>query len=178
MLHCKKNPVGIDKVIDRIQKKIHAPLEKKWLKLDLYGRVYKNADGKGGVTLERYLHSGEYEPILYSEGNKIFFVQGNRPEINLGTVKNDLWAVCILNLEHIYKVTHRPDEEAHIDLVSELTKVLMLGQIQGVEYGMENLKRVVQDVFQFGNFKFSDMHPYHVFMVRMKVDYELTINEC
>lgn len=175
MVESRENPVGIDKVIDRIQSKIHDPLEAKWGRLDVYGRVYKKTDSDGRIELERYTKKGEYKKVLFSEGNKIFFVQGNNPTVNFGMAKNDLWAVCSLKLENDYE---REDEQAHIDLVNEIQKVLGSNSVTGLEYGMNNLKRVVEDPFEYGNFKFGDIHPYHVFMVKTSVDYEITINEC
>ncbi len=168
----KTNPVGIDKEIDRIQKRIYQPLVDLWRELDVYGRAYKKQT-EDGISLEVYKGNGEYEKILYSEGNKIFFVQGDKPSIKNSYAKNDLWLVCILNLDEISNISHRADEEAHVDLVS-----LLQNDLTGIEYGMNNLKRVVEDAFSFGNFKYSDIHPYHVFTIRMEVDYSLEKEQC
>ncbi len=175
MNHLKTNPVGIDVVINRIQSKIYNNLVSKWGSLDVYGRCYKKEDRKG-LELEVYTGVNEYAPVLYSEGNKVFFIQGDKPSNNNGTITNDLWVVAILNIEEIRELTHRGDEEAHADLIQELTNTD--SEINGLEYGMNNLKRVVEDSFSFGNFKFSDIHPYHVFMVKLSVEYNLYKNNC
>lgn len=175
MVELKSNPVGIDEVIDRIQKKIHDPLNLKWGSLDVFGRVYKKLDEKGNISLERYVSDNEYKKVLFSEGNKIFFIQGNNPTINLGQATNDLWVVSVVKIN---STSERDDEKYHIELVNELIKVLGLKSVSGIEYGMGNLKRVVLEPFEEGNFNFSDIHPYHVFMVKTNVNYQLTINEC
>lgn len=175
MNYRKTDPVGIDKVIDRIQSKIYDPLLSKWGSLDIYGRVYKKTDKNGSISLERYVGDGEYEKVLFSEGNKIFFVQGNSPKINFRQGQNDLWAVCIIELS---ESTKRNDEEAHLDLTTEIGKVLGMESLEGLEYGMTNLKKVVEEPFQNSHFKYTDIHPYHVFMLKTNVTYLIINNEC
>ncbi len=177
MNYLKTAPVGIDAKIDTIQKRIYAPLLAKWGNLDVYGRVYKKTS-EDGVSLERYEGNGEYGKVLFSEGNKIFFVQGNKPEIKFGNVQNDVWIVCIVDLESVAGIGHRADEEVHMDLMTNLNNTVMQKDIIGIEYGMDNLKRVVEDAFEFGNFKYSDNHPYHVFTVKINVEYSLIENNC
>lgn len=178
MNHLKTDPVGIDVPIDLIQRRTYQYLLERWGKLDMYGRVYKKTDRDGNIGLERYKGSGEYEKVLFSEGNKVFFVQGDSPENNMGVFTNSVWAVAILNLDDIYADKGRADEEAHNDLVTELSKVVSMDAIKGLEYGMPNLKRVVDDAFEVGTFRFSDIHPYHVFMVRMELEYYLNEYNC
>lgn len=175
MNYLKSNPVGIDVNINRIQSKIHDPLLSKWEDISIYGRVYKKPDNNGKISLQRYTVNGEYKPVSFSEGNKIFFVQGTRPEIYYGQAKNDLWAVCTLKLDNL---NEREDEKVHIELVSELQKAVGPEAISGLEYGMNNFRRLIEDPLEFGNFKYGDIHPYHLFMVKMEIDYQLTINEC
>ena len=177
MNHRKQDPVGIDGPIDTIQRIVYGPLSKLWGEIEMYGRVYKKAE-KDGISLERYIGDGEYEKVLFNEGNKVFFVQGKKPEMEDARFSNDLYIVSIVDIERISGTQHRADEEVHLDMVSELSKVIEPDNILGLEYGMDNLKRVVEDVFEFGNFKYSDIQPYHVFMVRCKVSYSLIKNEC
>lgn len=173
MNHLKTNPVGIDKVIDRIQKLVHDPLLASWGSLDVYGRVYK-VKKEDEITLRRYIGNNEYEPILFSEGNKIFFVQGDNPETNLGEMTNDLWMICIVKVD---STDERNDEEIHEEVLTLLSGTY-LKNITGVEYGMSNLRRVVEDSSTFASFRYSDIHPYHVFMVQMSVNYSLIKDNC
>jgi predicted DNA-binding ArsR family transcriptional regulator len=177
MNYLKTSPVGIDFFIDNIQKRIYTTLLEKWGSLDIYGRVYTKTHEEG-VSLERYKGDGEYEKVLFSEGNKIFFVQGQKPEINYQTITDDLWGVCVVDIESIINVNHRADEEVHRDLMTALSNAVPGRNIIGLEYGMDNLKRVVEDPFEFGNFKYSDNHPYHVFMVKLNAEYSLIENNC
>ena len=129
--------------------------------------------------MEAYLGKGEYEKVLFSEGNKIFFVQGLQPDISSGVSTNDLWVVCILNLDDVKSgINHRADEEVHQDLMTELSNVVMLDNIKSIEYDMDNLKRVVEEAFDFDSFNYTDIHPYHVFMVKLEVNYALIKNNC
>lgn len=176
MIYSKENPVGIDRVIDLIQKRLYDPISSIWGSLDVYGRVYK-VYNDGDVSLERYVGDNEYEKVLFSEGNKIFFVQGDKPDYNHGFMLNDLYIVCIVNIDNIFRVNHRADEEVHFHVLNELSKTSVLEEIEGLEYGMDNLKNLVEDNFSSGNFKYSDVHPFHVFTVKTKVNYEI-INNC
>ena len=171
-IHLKTNPVGIDKVIDRIQKLVHDPIVADWGETDVYGRVYK-VQKKDKVELQRYVGNNEYKPMLTSEGNKVFFIQGDSPDVNLGNANNDLWMVSIMKID---STTEREDEEAHEVVLTTLSSHFLKNVI-GIEYGMENLRRVVEDSFS-GNFKYSDIHPYHVFMVKMNVQYNLIKDNC
>lgn len=175
MVEKKDNPVGIDTVIDNIQRRIYEPLKQKWGDIDIYGRVYKKKEHDGTMSLERYTGNGEYKKVLFSEGNKIFFVQGNNPKLSYGTASNDLWIVCSLKLGMGFD---RNDEESHIDLTTELYKFMNRDSIKELQYGTTNLKNIVEEPFEFGSFEFGDVHPYHVFMLKTNVSYEIIENQC
>lgn len=178
MNYLKTAPVGIDVNIDRIQKAIYTPLLSKWTSLDIYGRVYKKTDNEGNISLERYVGNNEYKKVLFSEGNKVFFVQGDNPRMRLGMTVNDLWVVSILNIEKIKGIDHRADEEVHLDLVHELTKVVGQEAIIELGYNVKNLKKLIEGTTSFGGFDVSDIHPYHVFTVKIESEYYLVNNEC
>lgn len=176
MVYLKENPVGIDYIIDKIQKSIHDNLQSDWGQIDVYGRVHKITDSDGTIRLRRYIGQNEYEPILFSEGNKIFFVQGNSPKIEMGVAENDLYVISILKLEDgKFQID---DEIVHQKMVTELVNVFEIEDVSGLKYGMANIKRIVEDPFEKGNFKFSDIYPYHVFAVECKVKYVLQDNKC
>lgn len=181
MNYLKTSPVGIDYQIDRIQRRIYDLLVEKWGSLDIYGRVYSNVrvaeDGGEEFILERYVGRGEYEPVLFSEGNKLFFIQGSSPSISFGSATNDLWIVAIVDVES-QSVDHRADEEVHVDLITALSSVVPSRDIVEVQYGIENLRALANEAFDDSNFRFSDIHPNHVFMVRMDVTYNLIENNC
>ncbi|EAR14677.1 hypothetical protein [Robiginitalea biformata] len=177
MNYRRTNPTGIDLVVDQIQRNIYDPLTASWGVIDLYDRVYRNQD-HDGFSLQRYIGEGEYEDLMFSEGNKLFFVQGQSPKVVLGEAENSLWVVAALNLDQVKARTHRSDEEVHLDLVSEISKVVNLEDIEGIEYGLDNLKKIVVGGSVFANFKAGDIHPYHVFAVRLKVRYGVINNEC
>lgn len=172
--YLRTDPVGIDRVIDFIQKKIYANLVEKWGTLDIYDRVVKKVREQE-ISLERYVGNGEYEKVLFAEGNKVFFYQGDLPDISNGFANNDLFVIGILNLQSIYgNKGHIPDEEVHLDLVTELQQCSYVEEVSQARYGMDSLRNLVSDPFQVGNFKFSDIYPYHVFIIRTRVNYEIT----
>ncbi|QQO97045.1 hypothetical protein Nekkels1_43 [Cellulophaga phage Nekkels_1] len=173
----KDNPVGIDSKINQVQKSIYPILVSKWGEFDLYGRVYKIVKGNK-TSLEIYVGNGEYKKILFSEGNKMFFIQGDKPTFKDGFFNNSIWIISILNIEKIKNIIHRADEEVHNDLITSLSSVFSFNDIIGLEYGMNNIKRIVEDVYDYGTFKASDIHPYHVFSVELNVQYSLIDKNC
>ena len=182
MNYLKASPVGIDFVIDEIQQRIYQPLVDRWGDLDVYGRVYSNVkvapNGDEEFILERYSGNGDYEPVLFSDENKLFFIQGNNPSISFGKANNDLWVVCIVDLDSIKNTVHRADEEVHVDLLSVLSTTVPSRDIVEVQYGIENLRSLANEAFDDSNFRFSDIHPNHVFMIRLDVSYTLIENNC
>lgn len=177
MLHLKDSPVGIDKEVDKIQKKIYQPLVDKWGSLDIYGICSKIYEGNE-LTLKVYDSKFEYTPVLFSEGNKIFFIQGKRVDTSFDMNTCNLWVVCVLNIQEIYNTNYRETERARIDLCNELYKVLDDESIKGVEYELSSLKSLVEDSLTIGNFKYTDIHPYHLFMVKTSIEYEANTLEC
>lgn len=177
MIVTKPDPVGIDSVIDRIQKTIHSGLLSKWKSISIYGMA-EQVLRKKNTTLEVFEGKKGYHPITYSEGNKIFFVEGRKPILNSGQASNDLWLVCVLDINKIYDTGFRETERVHLDLMTELYKAVDLRNVIGLEYGMVNLKNIIEGVSNFGTFNYSDIHPYHIFMVKMNVKYATVINKC
>lgn len=169
MIHSKDNLVGIDKVIDKIQKLLYDPLSAKGM-LNIYGRADRFLkDNK--THLKVYTQNGEYIDVMYSEGNKVFFIEGSSPTKNQGRTENDLWVVCIFNVDSSGK---RQDEELHQEVETLLNRKYM-DELTGSAYGMDELRKVSENSI-YGNFKYGDIHPYHVFMVRMRVKYYLIQN--
>jgi hypothetical protein len=172
MIESKSNPIGIDAEIDRIQKHVHDPLVEAFGETVVYGRVYKVVK-KDRVELQIYTGNYDYRSVLSKEGNKVFFIQGDSPDLSRGQATNDLWMVCILKID---SKEQRNDEEAHVEVMTALS-TNFLSKVSGMEYGMENLRRVTEDSLT-SNFKYSDIHPYHVFMVKMNVEYSLIKDNC
>ncbi len=173
MNHLKANPVGIDKVIDRIQKLVHDPLLASWGSIDVYGRVYRIKEN-GKTQFKLFSGNGEYQSLMFSEGNKIFFVSGDNSNAVSGRENNDLYMVCNVKLDGVLE---RNDEEYHNEVVS-LISSKFLKEYKGCRYGINELKKLLENDI-YGNFKFGDIHPYHVFIVKFNVNYYLTnSNEC
>lgn len=168
----RKKPVGIDVPITRIQNSIWPDLSISWGNVDVYGRAYLKRTKKN-TSVEAYYKDGEYRPLMHSEGNKIFFLQSEE-STSLGgnRFRCDVWAVAILNLDKAKSgFEQRADEAAKEDLLSSLRRAVGGKRITSILTGTENLKRVSKDLFKYGSFNLTDIHPYHTFMVRMSIDY-------
>lgn len=175
MNYLHPQPDGIDVIINKIQSKTYENILAEWGQLDMFGRVHKKNNADEDLSLVRYKGSGEYEKVLFSEGNKIFFIQGNEPDIKLGVATNKLYVVAIVKLQGLDSIN---DEKEHIMLTSELTSVLGINAVTGLKYEMENVKRITGGSFQENNFKYSNIHPYHVFIVECEVNYSIGKNNC
>ena len=96
-----------------------------------------------------------------------------------GTVSNSLWVFAVVNLAIVKPdITHRADEEVHSDLLNALYDEIRIEEVAGLEYGVDNIKRTVEDTFSMDNFKFTDIHPYHVFAIKLSVKYYLENINC
>lgn len=164
---------GIDAVIDKIQTRLYTELDVLWNgRINAYPRVYANPSGQE-LVLELYKGENQYEPILFSEENKFFFIQGNTPTFGLNNLMaNDLYVVFLVNLSEILSGDERNDEKAHQDVISAMQNIILVDQINSMEFGVQPLSRLVDATFD-GAFAYSDMQPYHVFYVRLQVQYEI-----
>lgn len=165
MIIAKNKPKGIDKYLKGLQEILDGSLEDLWKDLKVYGRVYRKYH-EDGYTLEHYKGKGEYESLMVSEGNKIFFLPENK-ETNIGGrfYETVVHIVCLLDLEKSYPATEqRADEEAHIDFLSVLGTGIKSSNIKDVTTGIDEIRRTLRDVFK-GAIKVGDIHPYHIFMV-------------
>ena len=164
---------GIDAVIDKIQTRLYDQLDSLWSgRINGYPRVYVNPAGQE-LVVELYKGENQYEPILFAEENKFFFIQGNAPTFGLNNLMaNQVSVVFLVNLAEILTGDERNDEKAHQDVISALQDILIIDSITGMEYGVQALSRLISSTFD-GDFNYTDMQPYHVFFVRLQVQYEI-----
>jgi len=161
MNNLRPNPVGIDKPIDRVQKRLYKHLSGLGL-INGYARVYENnKDGKN--VLEVYNGKNEYLNVFGQEDSKFFFVAEKRKTYSdAPNVRVDI--VFMLNLNDFYPNEEllRKDEE----IKEEVMKVLYrkpfkpTTEISGTDF----LNTMLQGYIEGRNIK--DMHPYHVFAVQ------------
>jgi len=170
----KINPVGLDSVISKIQAVIS---QLQWGSLiTIYPRCYR-AERDGKTTIEHYFGNGEYERVIYAEGNKAFFEQvENISKENNNTFSTVLDVFFVLNLNDIYpNISHRADNEVHNDVLSVFPNVNTKSGIVEVD----SLITDIQDVYNGLEYRQNDdIQPFHCFKVRLDIKFKLTQINC
>lgn len=181
MLITKTNPKGIDLVLQQYQTVLHSYLLKKWGlegtpdQYESYGRAYRNRKANGYVA-EIYTQTNEYKEVHHDDrlAALSFFgvsetAQDERTEVHL---------VFFVNLEKIKPLlTHRGDEEAHIDLIQFALKGYQGFEFVSLEQWSENVLREYPGTLS--NLQVNagedanriDMHPYHCFRINLSLQY-------
>lgn len=165
MIYTKSNPVGIDKVISKLQPK----LDEAFNDLHIYGRVEKVKSDDKYVLSE--IRGDEYpEDILDGEKSRIFFYLSESVEGDTHvTAKVDI--ICMVNLDTLYNSNERRDEEFRIK-IAQILKRSRFKQ-KGIKLGMSYIESLVSRFYEKANIKFENMHPYHAVTFQTEVYYEL-----
>lgn len=172
MNNLKTNPIGLDAVIDDIQKKMYS-LKDTWnIDLEGYHRCYiLNKDG--GQTLEAYLENDEYSKSLtFAEDNKFFFVCPNDIEyVYPRYYKTNIELYFIVNVTECKpNLLHRADEEVRndvINLIEKVSSVKVVRILWQVDKVFNRFRNKQSRSFDFDNI--SDLHPYHSFKIELEV---------
>lgn len=178
MIVAKKQPVGLDFEIDRIQSQIYTLLTDNcnWNNYESYHRAYKNYVSDGLIP-EVYTRKGEYKEVLPTDkfNATSFFIDEDNEEITLGNIgRKKVSIIFQLNLKKLYSnVLHRADQEAQQDVINALTNINANFEVQKLTQGFSgvysdfNLNKIFT-----ANVKNADMSYLHYF----KVDLEITFN--
>ena len=178
----KNSPVGIDTVINNINKLVYDDLD--WLSTNYnaihytaYHRALKNPNGQGGLIPEVYnidtvTRSGEYSEVFYDDSldaSSFFYVDDNQSTIDNGRMFNTtLSMVFQVDLSIVASaIKHRGDAEIHRVVVNAINKGIY-GKVSNVVTGIQN----VYSEFEQSQIDFTDMHPFHCFRVDIDVNYE------
>jgi len=178
----KTNPVGIDVVIDNIQRKIYE-LKDLWeVELNGYPRC-QILVREGKKTIEAYLGDNEYSgSLIFAEENKFFILAGESIEhISNTYYKTTIEIYFILNLDEIYpSVEHRADEEVRVDVLNVLNTIPCIN-VSTVEHNSDKVfarfnSRISQN---YEHESTDDMQPYHYFKVLIDVlEYDINQTSC
>jgi len=164
--YTKVNPVGLDIVIDKIQKKLYNELSALWnVSLDGYPRCYEIKRDKK-TTVEYYIKKNEYVSLIHSDTNKFFFTCKKDIVQNSFTTYNaELEVYFILNVQDCKpSIEHRADEEVRMDVINVLSSI-------GYVEVTKKITTDITSVFSGYNFEFqTDMHPNHCFKVTFEVN--------
>ena len=176
MNHLLTNHSGIDTVINNIQQEIYPVLKERWnnADIDCYGRVYRYPNRGGEVTPVIMDVDGEYNEVFFDDNKAghIFFIDQETATTEDGFVfTTDIKCVFHLNLQEVITFNERQDERARRDAIEVLDSFYYLGHnVTGYEKGIQN----VFSGFETEKIKLTDMHPYHVFAVNLRLSYYLT----
>ncbi len=165
MIHDRTNPIGLDLLIGKAQKKIYAALNSKWgIDIEAYPRCYVIEDDQEKRTVEHYTSKNEYSGnLIVSENDKFFFtVEDDQERINNVQFETKVKLYFILDLKFIY-----PDEPGRCD-----SKVLA-DVVNAVDRsgGFTNEYVIVTDyqsVFESFDYNFDNMQPYYCFRIDLK----------
>ena len=178
----KNSPVGIDTVINNINKLVYDDLN--WLSTNYntvhytaYHRALKNPNGQGGLIPEVYnidtvTRRGEYSEVFYDDSldaSSFFYVDDNQSTIDNGRMfSTTLSMVFQVDLSIVASaIKHRGDAEIHRVVVNAINKGIY-GKVSNVVTGIQN----VYSDFEQSQIDFTDMHPFHCFRVDIDVNYE------
>ncbi len=179
----KTNPVGLDIVIDNIQRKVYE-LKKEWaVELDGYPRCQILKSNDGQKTIEAYLGNDEYSgSLIFAEENKFFFLSGE----SVQKVKNNYYSTTIelyfiVNLSEIYSnIKHRADEEVRIDVLHVLNTISGINVVKVESNSDKVFARFNNRISQNYEYEYTDdMQPYHYFKVLIDIlEYDINAQSC
>jgi hypothetical protein len=170
----KKNPVGKDWYIRKLQEWLYAKLVAKWgsdVVYDCYGRVYRNKTDNG-YRAEVYKGRGEYSDVYWDDSKQVISFFGVAPTEQISEdAEVDVHLVFFVNLD-FKSATKRNDEEIRRDVYSILKKDPFGFQLKESHTGIENCLTEYPGTSRDERLKFFDMHPGHVFRFDMNLRYD------
>ncbi len=165
MIHEKINPIGLDHLIHKAQKKIYAALTSKWsIDIEAYPRCYVIEDDQEKRTVEHYTSKNEYSGnLIVSENDKFFFTaEDDQERINNVQFETKVKLYFILDLKFIY-----PDELGRCDskILADIVNAIDKSGGFTKEYAIVT---DYQSVFESFEYNFDNMQPYYCFRIDLK----------
>ncbi len=173
MIYIKENPVGVDVVINDIQRNIYESLG--WVDYNAYHRVYKNEKSTGGVVPDFYtgendVRSGEYKEVLLDDNlaaSSFFYTDDTITTIDNGFLnQTNVHFICQVDLNRINGDNKRSDEAVHRDVVLAVNNSIY-GKVSATVTGISS----VYSEFDTTQITWDDMQPFHCFRVDIAVTY-------
>jgi hypothetical protein len=173
MIQIKENPVGVDVVINDIQRSVFDSVQ--WLNYNGYHRIYKNETSTGIIpefyNVNNNVKSGEYEEVYLNDNldaSSFFYVADTINATSNGRMYNSVVSMVFqVNLSNLTGDNTRSDEEIHRDVILAINKSTY-GKVNAIATGISN----VYSIFDTTQLKWHDMQPYHCFRVDIDVSYE------
>jgi hypothetical protein len=140
----KTNPVGVDRMIDRLQTLLYDSLG--WIDISDYTEVFLNDN--------LYAQSIILTDDMMSVNNKQF--------------KTKAHLIFHVNLNDLYpSVEHRADEECHVQVIKAVEAIPFV-KIERLVKGLRN----VYSGMRVSNILDSDLHPFHCFKLELELVYK------
>lgn len=175
-LFLKNNPVGVDEVIQSMQKRLFSNLSDAWpagIKYNAYGRCYRNKKDNGYIA-EFYEGSNEYREVYWDDTLSALSFFGVDPitEIDTDPVANVhlVFFVNIADLKPGLQI-ERQDEEVRLDVYRIIERNIRGLVVNAQKTGIENVLREYPGSFRDDRLKVVDMHPVHAFRYDFQVRY-------
>lgn len=141
----KKNPVGLDLVIDKRQWQLFKILElcDGWRNYDSWARAYRNRKGDE-LLPEVVIGNGEYREVLFDDKETVnsFFLVGEKRLYNYenGTYEQDLSIIFQARLDKLYpKVCGQADEELINTVRIAIKKMFWDNRLVNIITGVDNV---------------------------------------
>lgn len=172
MNYFRIEPIGIDAIVNLIQKKLTKLNDVFNIEFDAYPRCYVNQK-KEGDDYEYFIKKNDYRSVLHAERNKYFFIHDSRltPTDNFG-FETELKLYFIVDLSKI-----DPLERNESKLLQEVDKIIRT--CQNIE--LINIDSDFQSIFRNTNFSksFDFLHPYYACCFNLRlIRYELNQKPC
>ena len=165
----KNNAIGVDKVIDYIQKNVYGYLtDIGWTNYESYHRVYLNETNEGR-TAEVYTSNNEYSEVLFNDNFTAtsFFIVADTTLINQYTFEADIGLVFQVKINEIYDTDQREDEWVRDDVWQAIKSNAQIREHTNMVTGLSNVYAEIDRT----QITWTDMHPCHVFRYNFKVRY-------
>ena len=182
MLVTKTDPVGIDYNLQRLQTDLHTKLLTTWSIADAtyksYGRCYRKPTDAGYIAVD-YAGGSEYS-MMFDGTLKAMSFFGQSAKVGFDNLEmTEVHLVFFVNLTALKpSITHRADEEVRKDVISLISSATYGFAYNGFELYLENVLREYPGSRKDSKFSIVDMHPYHCFRINLKVQYDISSNNC
>lgn len=187
MIALRQNPVGVDKLISSLQKKLYAELPGLWdieeSKYNCFARCYRNQTKTGEYMAEVFDGGTEYREVYFDDNVSVTSFFGISQEARIAAdnmMTADIHLIFFVNLGKIKPDDDRNDQEARIDVQRIVDH---FGMSRGFSItkqvlGLDKILAEYPGTRKEEGLKFKDQHPLHAFRFDMQVFYQPTTIEC
>lgn len=177
----KDSPKGIDTWVQKLQVHLYAKLCDKWQvdnnTYNSYGRAYNNAT-RDGYAPEAYIGKNEYSELFYDDrvSATSFFIVGDTTSTTGKSNRADVSMIFMVDLAKIKPGVYRNDEEAHIDVITQVIGPVYGFMYTGITVGINQVFKEYAGWKKTIGIKFTDTHPKHCFRLNFKLQYNPFLN--